>query len=115
IAGDRMLHAPSGQIVRQDTLEVPVALVSDLGPYGDGYFLLDHRNARILLIDSMGQIRTVFGRHGGGPGEFRLPTSAAAAMDGRFAVLDAPFVTVVDSNGKVLNRFQTRPSLGSIA
>jgi hypothetical protein len=102
-------------MLRQDTLAVPVAVVTDLGAYRDGYFLVDHRNARILLIDSAGAIRTVFGRHGGGPGEFRLPISAAAAMDGRLAILDAPFVTVVDSDAKILHRFQTRPSLGSIA
>jgi hypothetical protein len=94
---------------------VPVARMYDLDAHGDGYVLLDGPNARLLFVSATGDVLRAIGRHGGAPGEFRDAQRAASARDGRVAVLDPPFVTVLDASGRVSSKFTTRPSLGGVS
>lgn len=111
--GESPFLEPTG-VMLTEVPNAPVARIHGFGAHLDGYFLLDGPNARLLLIGRDGKVTRTIGRHGGAPGEFRGAHRAAAAADGRLAVLDPPFVTVFGRSGEVNARFMTRPTLGSL-
>ena len=49
---------------------------------------LSGQELEILVVDSVGEFVTRFGRRGGGPGEFKRATEAFALPDGRIVVAD---------------------------
>jgi len=51
-------------------------------------YVLDDVQKKVSAFDSLGTNLGVFGREGGGPGEFRFPVSISAADSGVFYVLD---------------------------
>lgn len=51
--------------------------------------ILDDADNRLAVVGLDGRLRQRFGRTGGGPGEFRTPTSVAVTASGRLVVFDA--------------------------
>ena len=51
-------------------------------------YILDGENHRVVVVAPSGELRREMGREGGGPGEFRNPTTLAVAEDGTTAVFD---------------------------
>ncbi|NOT09405.1 MAG: 6-bladed beta-propeller [Gemmatimonadales bacterium] len=75
--------------------------------------ILDPDDRQVLVIDSTGNLIQRFGKGGGGPGEFLIPTSLSVSPDGHILVADAGKRAIVrfDSTGRVLTeeRLNTRP------
>lgn len=71
-----------------DTLfeEDPEFLVLDGG--SSHFFVLDRTARRIVTLDTLARVVSVFGRSGDGPGEFRFPSSVSAARGDDLTVLD---------------------------
>jgi hypothetical protein len=54
----------------------------------DNLYLLDGRNARVLLFDRTGKFVRQIGKRGGGPGEFLMPMALDVTADGDLVVSD---------------------------
>ncbi len=51
--------------------------------------IAEPREGKVAIYDHAGHLRHVFGRRGGGPGEYMLPVSARPVEPGEFVVADA--------------------------
>jgi hypothetical protein len=92
--------------------ELPIVRVSGLALSQDRRFALaDASESNIKLFDARGQLLTVLGRSGEGPGEFRQPRFPRFDADGRLFVGDTQLnrITVFDAQGKL---FTTIPLVG---
>lgn len=88
------------------TLVNPYLMAMD----ADQVYLME-MDGRILCYDTVGQLRWVQGKEGGGPGEFRGPRDIKVGPDGRVWIVDPPSgrITVLKrTSGKV----DTMMSLG---
>ncbi|MCY3546867.1 MAG: hypothetical protein OXH49_08285 [Gemmatimonadetes bacterium] len=56
--------------------------------HADELLVIDELEVQVRLYGRDGSLRTVIGRRGEGPGEFKTPMSASRAMDGRIVVAD---------------------------
>lgn len=94
------IRAVGGSSDRDTTLINPYIMASD----GEQIYFVE-TDSRILAYDTLGQLRWIQGREGGGPGEFRNPRDLKVAPDGRLWVVDPASgrVTVLArADGKVL-------------
>lgn len=80
-----------------------IGLVQDFDMTDDTIFLLD-RTGRVVLVERRGAALTLvgaFGRRGGGPGEFLMPTGLTLAGDA-LAVVDGTRLQFFDRRGALL-------------
>lgn len=62
--------------------EVYAGKPTGLGAAGGRLYVADTHYSRVLIYDFEGRLVGQFGRHGDGPGEFRLPTDVAVDREG---------------------------------
>jgi hypothetical protein len=95
-----LVRAVGGNSDRDTTLINPYIMAGDADQI---YFV--ETDDRILAFDTLGQLRWIRGRQGGGPGEFRNPRDLKVGQDGRLWVVDPSsgrITILARADGKVL-------------